>query len=111
MSKWTEIESLRQKLVNIVKMEDRETRAIAGKYLERECRNLDEEYNILDSSFDDDSAVELRAIVQVIFDYILFDDLEDKDWQGALPTHFDGDVDDIMKQLKLHEIKKANNAS
>ena len=86
MSKWTEIESLRNKLTAVVKMEDRDKRALAGKYLERECRNLDDEYNILASPFDDKAAIELRAIVQVIFDYVLFDDLEDKDWQGAFPT-------------------------
>ncbi len=103
MSKWTEIESLRQKLVTIVKMEDRDKRALAGKQLEYECRSLDEQYNVLSNPLDDESAIELRAIVQVIFDYVLFDDLEDKDWQGALPTHYEGNINQKIKELQLHE--------
>lgn len=100
--KWTEINSLQEKLRTIVKMTDRDARARAGKYLENEARRIDEEYRILDG-LDDEAAVELRAVVQVIFDYILFDDLEDKDWQGALPTHFEGDINRVMNEIKLHK--------
>ncbi len=99
MSKMDEIYALQEKMKTIVKMEDRDERARAGKWLENECRNLDDRYKILDG-LDDVAIVELRAIVQIIFDYILFDDLQDKDWQGALPTHYDGDIASVMKTLK-----------
>ncbi len=75
------------------KIADRKKRIFMGMQLDYNLRALDTEYKILDStSLYNDRAVALRAVIQITHDFLLYDALEDEDWQQALPDHYEGDV-------------------
>lgn len=96
-----ELHDLQQKALLFATLEDRETRWNGGRWVERQCNDLDNRFNIL-RGFNEELKVELGAIITIVFDYCLYDCLEDEDWLQAMPTRFDGDINDVMRTLK-HE--------
>lgn len=95
MSKHDELRSLEQKAVAIAAITDRKKRQRGGMYLENECRKLDDQYRII-GGLDRNAEIRLRAVLQIVFDYILYDALEDEDWAMAMPDRFEGDVSEIL---------------
>ena len=96
MSKHDELELLEQKAIVIMSITDRKKRQQGGMWLEHQCRNLDEQYRIL-NGLDTQAEVKLRAVLKIIFDYILYDALEDEDWQATMPESFDGDISELLR--------------
>ncbi len=75
------------------KITDRKQRIGMGLGIDYNLRALDDEYRILNSvSLYNDRAVKLRAVIQIVHDFMLYDALEDEDWREALPDHFEGDI-------------------
>ena len=75
------------------KISDRKKRIALGLKIDYNLRALDDEYRILDQvSVYHDRAMKLRTIIQIVHDFMLYDALEDEDWQGALPDHYEGDI-------------------
>lgn len=94
-----ELQDLQQKAILFATMDDREKRWSGGRWVERQCKDLDNRHRIL-GGFDDKLEVELRAIITIVFDYCLYDCLEDQDWIAAMPNRFDGDLQAVMQGLK-----------
>lgn len=75
------------------KISDRKERIALGLRIDYNLRALDDEYRILDQvSIYHDRAVKLRAVIQIVHEFLLYDALEDEDWQEAMPDHYGGDI-------------------
>lgn len=94
-----ELQDLQRKVMLFTTVTDRQKRWRAGMWAESQARQLDRRYRILDG-FNETARVELSAIVKMIFDFLLYDKLEDEDWIEALPDHYDGDIEQMVRQLR-----------
>jgi hypothetical protein len=94
-----ELHDLEQKAIVISRLPNRDMRHKGGYMLESECRHLDSRYRVL-GGLDSQAEISLRAVLQMIFDYILYDALDDEDWTVAMPSHYDGDIEAVVQGLK-----------
>jgi len=94
-----ELHDLQQKALLFATETDRDKRHAGGRWLERECYHLDNRYRIMDG-FNEEAKIELSAIVTIIFEYMLYDCLEDPDWAEAMPTSYDGDLNAILQGMR-----------
>lgn len=94
-----ELEALERKAILISKIPDRKLRHKGGLMLENNCRRLDEQYRVI-GGLNPQAEVSLRAVIQIIFDYILYDMLEDEDWQTVMPESYEGDIEQALKEMK-----------
>jgi len=101
MGKHSELESLQQKAVAIAAIEDRTKRHKGGQMLHAECKSLDDEYRIL-GSLDVEAEIALRAVLKILFEYILHDAIEEaeEDWGYAMGIDERGSEDSIHNILK-----------
>ena len=85
MGKHADLESLQVKAVTIAAIEDRTTRHKGGQMVAAECKSLDDEYRIL-GGLDEDAEISLRAVLKILFDFILHDAIEEpeEDWGVAM---------------------------
>ena len=101
MSRDADIRHLQELAVNISHIPDRKKRNAAGLWLEGEIDRVDKKYKIIDSPFVPDQAkVEFKAVIQILFDFILYDALEDDDWAMTLPSIQEAGIDpgDIVRE-------------
>jgi hypothetical protein len=103
MGKRDELESLQRAVVTVAAIEDRGERHKAGRFLESEARRIDDEYRIV-GGIDPDAEVDLRAVIKIIFDYVLHDCIEDADDDWGVVMGVDERADEGM----LHKIMKGS---
>lgn len=101
MSKTDELESLQQAVLTAAAIEDRDERHKAGLFIEAGAQRIDDQYRIL-GGVDVETEVELRAVLKILFDYVLHDCIEDADddWGVAMGVDERGDEDLIQQILK-----------
>lgn len=75
-TKHRELALLQQKAVVIAALEDRDKRHKGGLWLNDQCVRLDDEYRIL-GGLDREAEISLRAVLTIIFDFILHDCIEE----------------------------------
>ena len=103
MGKREELESLQTAAVTVAAIENREKRHKGGRFLESEARRIDDEYRII-GGLDPKAEVELRAVIKIIFDYVLHDCIEeaDEDWGVVMG------VDERASESQIHQILKGS---
>lgn len=103
MSKRDELESLQKAVVTVAAIENREERHRAGRFLESEARRIDDQYRII-GGIDPDAEVDLRAVIKIIFDFVLHDCIEeaDEDWGVVMG------VDERADESMIHQILKGS---
>lgn len=102
-----ELHDLQKKAVLFATETDRAKRWRCGFWVEHEAHQLDRKYNILDG-LNQEAKVELSAILKVVFDFLLYDKLEDEDWILALPDHYHGSVSDVVTETRKEGLKYAS---
>jgi hypothetical protein len=102
-----ELHDLQKKAMLFTLEPDREKRWKAGFWAEHQCNQLDNRYRIL-NGFNEEAKVELSALIKIIFDYLLYDNLEDPDWIMAMPDHYDGDIEAIVTGLRQEGMNRAS---
>lgn len=102
-----ELQDLQRKVMLFTTEANREKRWQAGLWAEHQCKDLDSRYRILDGP-NEEAKVELSAIIKIIFDYLLYDKLEDEDWIITLPDHFDGDIAAVLQGLRQEGLERAS---
>lgn len=101
MSKRDELESLKKAVLTVAAIEDRDKRHKAGRFLESEARRVDDEYRIV-GGIDREAEIDLRAVIKIIFDFVLHDWIEDADddWGVVMGVDERGDESAISQILK-----------
>jgi hypothetical protein len=94
-----ELQDLQKKAMLFATETNRETRWKAGFWVEYQARQLDDRHRITDG-FNEEAKVELGAIITIVFDFLLYDKLEDSEWIESLPDHYDGDLDGLVKDMR-----------
>ena len=94
-----ELQDLQKKAMLFTTITDRERRWNGGFVVEHQARQLEEQYRITDGN-NEEAKVELAAVLTLVFDFLLYDKLEDSDWIEALPDHYDGDIDALVQGVK-----------
>lgn len=101
MSKHDELESLQKQALTIAALEDRHSRHEGGYRLEAQCRSLDDQYRII-NGLDTEAEISLRAVLKIVFEYILHDAIEDPDEDVGVAMGLDerGDLEQIAQIMK-----------
>jgi len=101
MGKRDELESLQQKAVTIAAIEDRTLRHKGGQMLNAEAIALDDQYRIT-GGIDAEAEIELRAVLKILFEFILHDAIEeeDEDWGVAMGLDERGSESAIQKIIR-----------
>ena len=97
MSLHDDLKHLQDAAVVIAAQTDRKLRHKGGMWLDSECRKFEETYRPFDGIVLPQVEVDFRAVIKILVDYILYDALEDMDWAAAMPDHFEGDLQEILK--------------
>jgi hypothetical protein len=97
---YSKIESLEQIAVKVALLPDPKERHILGRKLDYRCQRFDEEYGIFGGIITaeiEEMRMRLTAVVHIIFDIILRDDIDDKDFIPVLPE-LDVRAEDLLRR-------------
>ncbi len=97
MDKLPELRTLQARAVAIAAVKDVDKRHHGGMKLELDCRAFEDKYKTI-GGFDSQTEVELRAVVSILFDHILYDAFEDKDWSAAVNAP-EVNLDDVVRGI------------
>lgn len=73
----TDLQSLEEQASTIALIADRSQRHELGYRLEHELRHFDQTYNVISNPFDTEHKIRVMAVLKILFDYILVDNIDD----------------------------------
>ena len=95
-----EVEDLLNKAMYFTAVTDRETRWNGALWIEAQLKAIDDEHGITRRAEDDPVRIDLMATLRLVFDFCLYDKLEDSDWIETLPESYDGDIDQLVSNMR-----------
>ena len=103
MTKQDDLVSLEKHVLWAAALEDRDERHKAGRRIETQCRGLDNQHFIV-GGLDTEAEIKLRAVLKILFDFVLHDDIEEAEEDFRVVTG----SDERGSQSELHQIIKGS---